>query len=157
MVKKWFDKIVKRSIISHKSRFYEIQQLIILLLCLFTSYIYGLMAMFGETMLWEEIRDLYWVFEGLFLFDILLTFFVDFKDPLSGNLVRSHKQIFINYMYGNFFRDFVPTVPWQLIPLPMDTEHHLFLFKCFRIFKGLRVVDSSYAMKPVKGYFKRSL
>ena len=157
IVMKWFDKIVKRSIVSHKSRLYQIQQLFILLLCVFSSYFYGLMAMFGETMLYEEIRNQYWVCEGVFLMDILLTFFIDFKDPIDGNLVRSHKKIFMNYLNGKFWRDFIPILPLQLIPLPLDTSHHLFIFKCFRIFKGLRVVDSRYVMKPVKGYFKRRL
>lgn len=152
---KWWDTFLKSKIISHKSYFFIIESFLVLPISIFTSYWYGFLAIYGvEDTVYS---DQYWWFEIFFGFDLLLQFFVDYIDKTNGQVVRSYTKIFWNYIYGDFIRDFITILPLQLIPLPLDSGHYMFLIKCLRMFKGSKLVDSDYLMKGVKNYYHTGL
>jgi hypothetical protein len=59
--------------------------------------------------------------ESVFLFDFLLTFFVDFipKDSPNDLPVKSIKKIFFNYLQGDMLFELLPLIPLPLLKLPM--------------------------------------
>jgi hypothetical protein len=70
----------------------------------------------------EKIQWYINICESIFLFDFILTFFVEYI-PEESQLecaVRSFEKIFFNYLYGNMIFDLLPLIPFPMLELPMQ-------------------------------------
>lgn len=70
------------------------------------SYIYLYLA--GTR---EEVTTKYWIVEIIFGIDLIINFFVDFKDPTSLVVVRNFDKSSDRYLHGDFPYDLIPLVP----------------------------------------------
>jgi len=79
--------------------------------------------------------------ESIFLFDFLLTFFVDFVPEDSPNQtgIRSFEKIFWHYLHGDMLFDLLPLIPFPMIPLPQQSK--FYVLKSIRIVKGMRGIN----------------
>ena len=65
--------ILNKMIVARNSNFYKVEQAIISILCVFSSYFYMYCAAFGQ----EHYQQLYAAFEIIFSLDFILMFFVE--------------------------------------------------------------------------------
>jgi hypothetical protein len=56
----------------------------------------------------------------------------------------------LHYLKTEFFWDFIPILPFQLLTLPRRRENLFFLIKLLRLRKGFKILD----VTKLKGYFK---
>jgi hypothetical protein len=91
------------------------------------------------------------ILEGIFSFDMILTFFVDLKPKNDSNQpVRSMYHIAMNYLNGNFTREIIPLIPLHLIKLPLNLQNLFYLIKTIRLLKCINILDIPKIMKKVK-------
>jgi hypothetical protein len=109
-----------------------------------------------------KVENLQWFInlcESIFLFDFLLTFFVDYvpKDAPGAKHEKSFKRIFFHYMYGDMFFELLPLIPLPMLELPMKQQSKFYIIKAMRCLKGLNQLNVPRFMKGVKEYFKKKL
>lgn len=138
--------ILDNIVISRSNRLYQFEQACITLVSLITGYIYMYMACFGTTSLFYQ-----W-FEGFFLFDIVLTFFVEIK--VGDKIEREINQITLHYFKNEFIMDFLPLLPLELLTLGEFREKHFFLLKVLRIRKGYHLMSIKGIIGEVKKYYQ---
>ena len=105
--------------IDHSSRFYLTWGILVIICATISSFEYANVAAFkyywherGGTGLWL------WGWEILFSIDFFMKFFVDYPEPnLTGKEIvqRNHKKIAIHYYHTDFWSDFIPLIPFQMV------------------------------------------
>ena len=70
----------------------------------------------------EFIDNIDTMFNGIFLVDMMLRFFVDYYDRIREETVCSQPKIALHYLRGEFLYDFVATVPFRRIALSLKSE-----------------------------------
>ena len=94
-----------------------------------------------------------WGWEIVFSLDFLMKFFVDYQEPKvtgDGNIIqRNWKKIAIHYYYTDFWTDFLPLIPFQIV----FTGKQSFLFyfvKVLRVKKGVVLLNVRQIVNAVK-------
>jgi len=97
-------------------------------------------------------------FEGVFFLDIVVNFMLSYEytSEYGKGLERNIGNIASHYFYGNFIKDLIPIVPFQLIPLPKNRATLFYLIKMFRLIKGFKLLDERYVMNKIKTIYKRA-
>ena len=91
------------------------------------------------------------IFEGTFLFDIIVNFLLTFEVEGSGhNVERDLSKIASNYFWGNFKNDLLPLLPLQLIELGKGRGALFFLVKLLRLWKGFKIFNVPILMRKIK-------
>jgi len=136
-------------VIDHQGTFYRYWNIFHVLCCLSSSYIYGYNAAFKATTRDIEI----WIYEGIFVFAIIIEFFVDYIKPgtgANGVRVTDHFLIAKRYFYKGFLYDLFPCIPFYM--LPMEHAHMLYMVKVIRLIIGLKLLDVAAIMKYYKKF-----
>ena len=110
---------MKNLIIDHQSKSYLVWRILIIFLSTLSSFEYAMISAYKS-----EFHNLggsgpwVWGWEFLFAIDFIMKFFVDYSERtmVEGHIVqRSHKKIAIHYYQTEFWSDFIPLIPFQLI------------------------------------------
>ena len=133
-------------VISPNNRLYQFEQVCISICAFVSGYIYAYFAYFGPGN-WS-----YEVFEGIFLFDMLLSCFVEFTE--HEVTVREISQITSHYFKTNFFLDFIPLLPIERIQIGNGHEKIFFVIKTIRLGKGYQFFSIEAIINEVKKFYK---
>lgn len=87
-----------------------------------------------------------------FLCDMVLQFFLVYRDVETGKWVYKNKDIAWHYLKGWFFPDLIATIPYDLMTLNTSSRETSFIkllkfFKLFRLLKLLRLLRVSRIIK----------
>jgi hypothetical protein len=86
-----------------------------------------------------------YICEGIFLFDMLLTFIVDYpqsSSALEKKSVRNFHKIFWRYIKGDFFTNLIAILPFFWFSFPNGSESVFFMLKLSgRLRRGLDYLD----------------
>lgn len=88
------------------------------------------------------------VVNGLFLFDIVLTFFVAFYDKSTCLLVDRHGLIATRYLKSWFLFDLISTIPYEVAHKVWPTVNTFGYFGMLRLWR-LRRVSAMFARSVV--------
>lgn len=141
-------------IIYQEEPLYRVWELIVILSCIASSYMYMYLAAFsvpepGSTF---YILD-YFILTPIFGIDIIVQFLLDFKPEDSYTRVRDIFEIAKRYLRNQFLFDFIP-----MLPLHLFTTHPrrklFYMVKVIRIQKGRNLFSSNSFMRFVKDMFQ---
>ena len=91
------------------------------------------------------------IFESIFLIDLILSFFVDYKEESAPDKpVRDLGKIAINYLKTDFFLDFITLLPLNFYHLYRRRHVLFFMVKMLRLYKGFALFDVPKIMEVVK-------
>lgn len=96
------------------------------------------------------------VYETIFLASICIQFLVEFTPPGQLTPVKDISQISLRYLKGEFYKDFIPIIPLQLLDLGGD-ERLFYVIKIMRLIKGLQVFDVAQIMVIIKKQYQKQL
>ena len=120
--------------ISCHSRLYKLEQGLISICCLISSYLYMQVVCFG----WESYNQAFF-FEYIFLMDLILCFFVEYTPNDGRNTaVKNHYQIAVHFINTDFLSHFIPIFPLQLL---IDKTSHV--ERLIILIKVMRLVERS--------------
>lgn len=105
-------------VISREGTFFNYWSSFITLICIISAYIYMFIAAFNipEKNSTNDYLDS--VFNGVFLIDCGLRFFVDYKDRKLDQTIRKQPELAMNYLRTDLFYDSITTVPFVRIINP---------------------------------------
>jgi len=122
-------------------------------------------AAFGETKNnYKSIADFTsydWVFvvtEVIFVVDIILIFFNEYKSQERHTPVRDIAKIAKRYLTTTFLIDFIPVIPFDIIFINSESRFVLVLhlFKVLRVRKAAEIIKPSFFSSLIKNiYFAR--
>jgi hypothetical protein len=87
----------------------------VVLNCIISSLLYYYLAAFGVPAYDSPTFKKCIFFEIVFLLDMILQFFLEYKPEDSYKLERNLYKIGIKYLKGDFFRDFFVLIPIEII------------------------------------------
>lgn len=94
----------------------------------------------------------YEVFEGLFLFDMILTCFVEYTE--HDVKVREISQITSHYIKTSFLWDLVPLLPLERFKIGSNHGKIFFLLKTVRLGTGYQFFSIEAIINEVKKYYR---
>lgn len=94
--------------------------------------------------------------EGLFLVQICLSFFTEYKPIDSIYPVRDISKIAERYLKGNFIFHLIPIFPFGLI-INFKNSKLLQLLKCLRLIQANELLDTKVLMRQVKSIYQKQL
>jgi hypothetical protein len=68
--------------------------------------------------------------------------------------VKDITQISLRYLKGEFYKDFIPIIPLQLLDFGGD-ERLFYIIKIMRLIKGLQVFDVAQIMVIIKKQYQK--
>lgn len=150
-----------RLVISVENSIYQAWKILVIFICIFSSYIYAYIAAFGIPYLEEQPKFFFIiiVFEVIFGMDIAVQFLLEFKPEDQYNKVRDLTEIAKRYLKSRFFIDALAMIPFHTF---FDGQHNeniklFFIIKIIRIQKGYHLLSSNTFMRQVKMLFNRRL
>lgn len=83
-------------------------------------------------------------FEGVFVIDAGLQFFVEYQDPISRKAIRDPYKIAVNYFKGRFSFDALTIIPFtRIFKNSIDLSRLFYCVKVLRLKKGYYLLDTS--------------
>lgn len=143
--------------INHQGARYLIWNFFVTICCLVSSYIYVAMAAFRTSDRdYPSIIALSIIFEAVFVLDIIINFMLSYErnDTAAETIEWNILKTFTKYLTTNFYKDFIPVIPFQLMNLPNNRNTLFLLIKLLRLFKGFRILDEHVIMKKIKNIYK---
>lgn len=142
--------------IPEDNRVYLWWRTLVIFCCLTSSYFYAFMAAFqdptpGSFLAWINV-----IFEIIFLTSICIQFLVEFTPPGQLTPVKDITQISLRYLKGEFYKDFIPIIPLQMLNFGGD-EKLFYIIKIMRLIKGLQVFDVAQIMVIIKKQYQKKL
>lgn len=99
-------------------------------------------------------NDWYQIFEVFYLLDLILNFFVEYKEEDETRVVREFHLTMINYIKNDFLIDLLPILPLEYLNLGGNMARHFFLIKVTRIRKGYQLISIKDIINEVKSYYQ---
>ena len=104
--------ILDRLTFSAKHLVYQIFHTFIVLLCVFTSMMYGYMAAFrNKHTQYEDLMNVSNVCESIFLIHLILNFFKQYVPEHSLTPITDFRSVSLNYWETFFLLDLIPLIP----------------------------------------------
>tara|TARA_B110000503_G_C6979173_1_gene342481 strand:- start:371 stop:736 length:366 start_codon:yes stop_codon:yes gene_type:complete len=116
---------------------YQAWKILVIFICIFSSYIYAYIAAFGIPYLEEQPRFFFViiVFEVIFGMDIAVQFLLEFKPEDQYNKVRDLTEIAKRYLKSRFFIDALAMIPFHTFFDGQSNDN----IKLFFIIKIIRI------------------
>ena len=94
------------------------------------------------------------VFNLIFIIDMILQFFLHYEMHTEyGQMMEgNHEAIIKNYLYGNFFADFISSVPWGLVVQFSSAGGGLAAFRLLRLLRLLKLLRVLRGSRLVEKY-----
>ena len=126
-----------RLVISVENSVYQAWKILVIFICIFSSYIYAYIAAFGIPYLEEQPRFFFViiVFEVIFGMDIAVQFLLEFKPEDQYNKVRDLTEIAKRYLKSRFFIDALAMIPFHTFFDGQSNDN----IKLFFIIKIIRI------------------
>lgn len=138
-------------IISELNPLYHIFEVLITMLCLVSSYIYAYIAAFRlHQDMNQTAYKLSYIFETMFLIDLILNFFVEYQPEDSKHPVRDMSKIAVHYLQGEFKMDAIPLIPFQFMTMKNNRDSLFFTIKWIRLIKGFKLINIAKIKKLAK-------
>ena len=138
-------------IISELNPLYHIFEVLITMLCLVSSYIYAYIAAFRlHQDMNQTAYKLSYIFETMFLIDLILNFFVEYQPEDSKYPVRDMSKIAVHYLQGEFKMDAIPLIPFQFMTMKNNRDSLFFTIKWIRLIKGFKLINIAKIKKLAK-------
>jgi hypothetical protein len=147
-------------VINPHSMVYRLFRSLVVLCCLASSFVYAFYAAFrndvdndpsqeNDPILEIENLDLIqYVFEGIFLVDMLLKFILEYKDDFTSShvhQVRDVSMISLRYLKTKFAYDLIPLIPFNMV-FHFRYSRVFYLVKCMRLLDTFQVLDTGKFM-----------
>ena len=145
--------LLRQMVIDNRGMVYRAWSIMIVILCVLTSFFYAILGAFKES--YEETLDIVLAMEIIFLIDFLLHFILSFPiNPLNpqSQINTNLADIFTNYLQGNLIIDLIPLLPLQYLPLARNGASYFYMLKVIRFLKGLDYLNVGPLMAIIKGY-----
>lgn len=124
--------------------------MMVLALAILTSFAVGFELVLTSLSENENYASLTYVFDFLFLIDILVQFRTTYFS-MEGEEVRDWRKIAIRYIKGMFLLDFIATIPWALIANILKL---LKILKVTRITRFTKVIEKLELKEDQKAMVK---
>jgi hypothetical protein len=111
---------MERIVIDENNRYYLAWKIIVIFLCVISSYFYAYMAAFRAPEPGEDFFSVMLFFEISFFIDICLKFLVSFTKDGETIPTRDLSKIGWRYLNKGFIFDFIPLIPF---PNFLDIDH----------------------------------
>ena len=106
----------------------------------------------------EFVTNISWVIESYFALHLLLGFMTEYYEDGINVPIRDFTAISNYYIYrGNFFRELIPVLPLEFIPIVEERQRLFYLIKVIRTFEGMVLFDDARLIKWIKDQQKASL
>lgn len=105
-------------LIDHESKLYGLFQMIIIVCCTYTSFLYANILAHKQHYADKGLPIEIHVFELIFLLDFLLKFVTSYNDVDKANnwcKIFDMQQIAVNYYESTFWQELIPLIPLQLL------------------------------------------
>jgi hypothetical protein len=149
-----YDKLV----ISRNNPILAVWKYIYILCCLVSSYFYAFLAAFEHNFDKNDsstsTTTLSFVFEGIFVINILLSFITEYMPESSQNPERDLSKIATRYLKTEFPLEFITVVPFQLLNLG-GYQRLFYLVKIARLHIGFKVFNVHKIMQNIKEILRR--
>lgn len=151
-------------IIHHNKMPYQVWKTFITLCQVFSSYMYCMLAAYrkdadsigaGEKAEDADIVNqpwFFWLFEVIFLVDMIVNFFLDFQqnNKTIQIISRDIREIVHRYVHGEFLWDLVPLIPLQYIEMENNLNFTFYLVKVVRLRKGFGAFTINQIVYKIK-------
>lgn len=135
---------------SHNSKARKILNVLDIIFCLISGYLYMWLATFGEEINMEELWILTGIMEIFFLISMYSNFMTDYLPEGSSEPVRDLQKIAIRYLKGDFFMQFLALIPFTFF-IEIDRVFvHLYLLKVSRAFNAIKFFDVQKIFNNIK-------
>lgn len=94
----------------------------------------------------------YEVFEAIFLFDMILTCFVEYTE--HEVTIREISTITSHYIKTDFLLDLIPLLPFERLFIGNNHEKIFFIIKTIRLGKGYQFFSIEAIINEVKKFYK---
>lgn len=137
-------------VISRVGAYFTIWNYFIIILCIWSAYVYMYIAAFAvpETGSDLEYMDLF--FNGIFLIDMMIRFFVDYYDNVREITIKTQPKLALNYFKTDLLYDAIATIPFLWIYHPSEeakTGQHQILIKLIYLVKIIRISKLNQLLK----------
>jgi hypothetical protein len=147
MKKKYSRPLLDYFVISMDLAVYKVFKFIVVVSCIVSSFLYAFYGAFRLDVDFDspdEFKDvdpvldinkmnyLQNAFEGLFLLDTIMKFFLEYTDDYTNNKIRDLSMISVRYLKNGFLFDFLPLIPWNWL-FAFRYSRLLYLIKVLRL------------------------
>uniref|UniRef100_A0A7S3FW38 Cyclic nucleotide-binding domain-containing protein n=1 Tax=Strombidium rassoulzadegani TaxID=1082188 RepID=A0A7S3FW38_9SPIT len=146
-----------RIIISISNPVYQAWKIVVVMICIFSSYMYALIAAFGIPEKGSTMSNLDIIFEVIFSLDIIVQFLLEFKPEDQYNKVRDLTEIAKRYLKTRFIWDIIPLIPFKTFFAEAPQSKLSYVVKIIRIMKGYHLLSPNTFMRQVKMVFNSRL